>query len=109
LSRAAAILAAQPSVPPSPGQRVDDRLLFCAGAALAAAGLEKTAPAERAAFDAGIAGRDGMATLYGTIARLGWDRDFCHTMIRDNDRTAPGPRKSAMIERLREAMAEAPA
>jgi hypothetical protein len=109
LSRAAAILAAQPSVPPSPGQAVDGRLLLCAGAALAAAGLDAADPARRAAFNAGVAGADGMGVLYGAIGSLGWDEDFCHGMIRDNDRTPLSERKAAMLARLRAAMADAPA
>jgi len=89
--------------------RADGGVLFCAGAALAAAGLEMAEPARRPVFEAEVTGQYGMQTLYAAIERLGWDRAFCDAMIRDNDRTAPAARKSAMIERLLGAMADASA
>jgi hypothetical protein len=109
LLRAAEIIAAQPSVPPSPGRKDGDRVLLCAGAAMAAAGIELCDGAERRDdFARRIAGAQGMTELYAEIRALGWEQAFCHDAIRANDAQPDEARKAAMCAMLVRMAAEEP-
>lgn len=108
LRRAEEIVAAQPFVPLSPASLDAGRVVFCAGAAIVVAGLEREGAAETVPEFVRRITDGGKAELYRTIRALDWNEAFCDAAIRANDALADGERKAGVRRMLSRLAAERP-
>ena len=97
----AKLIAAQPSVPVSPGALIDEAPLLCLAACAAEAGmLARGETAAAAAFRNEAARAGDKSVLFAAFDRLGWPRAACDAALKFNDSQSPALRKERILELL---------
>jgi hypothetical protein len=88
----------QPYIPASPGHADESgRVLLCAAACFAAAGLEQAFGAvKRSAFEDSIARSADKSLVYAAFHRLGWSDESCKRKLEPNDASQPFERQQLM-------------
>jgi hypothetical protein len=105
IRRAREILSNQNRMPTSPGRQDHcGRVVFCAAAAIAAAGAELLLNDEtRSQLERRIAADEPKTILYEYFYRLGWSESLCERAFTTNDKLDPDIRRVEIIELLRDA------
>jgi hypothetical protein len=102
LVEAIRIIKEQGATPTSPGELRNGRMILCAGAALAAAGLSVTGRHNRRKeFELELVAASkskSVLPIRQVFMELGWSMDTCDQSIINNDRFADSVRQDGVIQ-----------